>query len=753
MTPLNILILLVLFCCFLPLHTRVLFSGSESLQSWSHVSWNYNETFLFLQVSWRGKYVSNCTRLNIWLENQHWISIYVYPPPNGISRNKITTTPHSPFDDSRPQPLPIPVVLQQHQQLVWEDVTDTPMAELYDLLRLKVGWYVPKQVGKFWDPSILIQVDTEDTAAARIRNETSGVPSTMQQHSFLRTRRHSLNTTVDETFTDWKQWSSIVIIPSLVPPMVRFYYMARLESLRPATTFVCLIGLLLFLLPLWLWRQFQPLKSRGHLPIVYVILQLCYLLSSTFPVMYGSFVFLQYNCLLVWWFQYSVVIVSLCLTLLHFVRYMILMNVEKIKWDLAIRDLEYSFTVPVHYRIWKFLGKWYISLMIGSVLWLALICASLFVFLSFGQFQCNTESILIVRIIYNALILFFGGIAIIILLWDSLKHLRYNQCKRFFVSDNYYFRAEIYLFYFSLLALFGITSIWAFVFGGFGNTLGSALRNTVLCNALLFPAIFPLLFAIRERERYFKTRERVAKWFKKCCNGKKTSTISSLSHNDNDNENDNDGSHAQLRVTEPEIQNRQKHVLVYSMPQRKHCFCCLRVQLVNKKFVTNPYSFGDAVFKEDENFDPFARGEYSIENLACFRDICRYKNADTNRKYQYAKAIIDRYLQEDSPLEVNVPTELICPGIIGRIERKEYDNDLFATLEREIKSNLYDTFSRYALTDDFIIFVETYQKKDREFYNFSRQLSTVFSDERINRRTVTEVQDAEDDTELFVIEI
>lgn len=103
-----------------------------------------------------------------------------------------------------------------------------------------------------------------------------------------------------------------------------------------------------------------------------------------------------------------------------------------------------------------------------------------------------------------------------------------------------------------------------------------------------------------------------------------------------------------------------------------------------------------------EIFFKFAKSEYSIENIACWDDIQKYKEEkDQVIKKQLSRQIFEKYLNGDeAELEVNVPRKL-CTVVLEKIETGEIAKHLFNDIENALVINLSDTLTRLILTNEY----------------------------------------------------
>lgn len=129
-----------------------------------------------------------------------------------------------------------------------------------------------------------------------------------------------------------------------------------------------------------------------------------------------------------------------------------------------------------------------------------------------------------------------------------------------------------------------------------------------------------------------------------------------------------------------------------------------------------PSMVGEAYLDEinDEQlqslFRDYLESEFSVENLICYNDIQKYKRETVvANKEKLAQDIYSNYFNgSDSTLEVNVD-QRSCEIIKKRLDEGlnkafvELENSLFDPCEKTVKTNLYDSFSRFVTTSAYAI--------------------------------------------------
>lgn len=91
----------------------------------------------------------------------------------------------------------------------------------------------------------------------------------------------------------------------------------------------------------------------------------------------------------------------------------------------------------------------------------------------------------------------------------------------------------------------------------------------------------------------------------------------------------------------------------------------------------------------------FAKREHSEENIYAWESVRRYHDGHSSeRRPAIARDIIHRYVQRDSPHEVNINEE-VRRDILDRASSFEFNDSLFIDMEREVEANLTDIFFRF----------------------------------------------------------
>lgn len=114
-----------------------------------------------------------------------------------------------------------------------------------------------------------------------------------------------------------------------------------------------------------------------------------------------------------------------------------------------------------------------------------------------------------------------------------------------------------------------------------------------------------------------------------------------------------------------------------------------------------------------ELFQNFVQNEFSEENLVCYVDLQRFKKeTDPNNRRALGISMIEHYFNgAESTLEVNVD-RAACTIVKTALsdEQNVIPNDLFEGIERTVKTNIYDSFSRFCSTKVFF----DYERKQKQ---------------------------------------
>ena len=281
-------------------------------------------------------------------------------------------------------------------------------------------------------------------------------------------------------------------------PYYSFYYIEMLEFLSPYGLIIALLILPLIFTLVFIFRNDQPLMSRNYLPLVHIICQHTFLFAGI-PTFIVPLEYFKYNCLLVWIFQYSMILVIVTLTLLHFWRYLLLLKLQKLRQNCLF---ELNPKINNSFKFIKYLSRWYVNVAISILSYIVYCVIFLTVFI-ISDFKCAGD---INRYIYNSIILLLSSLGVISLICDGIFNGN-KMCKnkdklfKFLCSNTLLYRLESHTFIICGFIMYIITLPFGYI-TGFGGTLGSSIRNSFLCWYIFFAQVlFPLTLTI-----YYKLR-------------------------------------------------------------------------------------------------------------------------------------------------------------------------------------------------------------------------------------------------------
>jgi hypothetical protein len=117
---------------------------------------------------------------------------------------------------------------------------------------------------------------------------------------------------------------------------------------------------------------------------------------------------------------------------------------------------------------------------------------------------------------------------------------------------------------------------------------------------------------------------------------------------------------------------------------------------------------------DDQLFDlflKFAEKEWAQENLLAFRAIQKYKKCRFEKRVNLAFDIYYLYLNDtNSPLEINIDKKN-CKEVFEEINNPtcKFPDNLFYNVEKVLKTNISDTWSRFVCGHDYAIYIRNHQ--------------------------------------------
>jgi hypothetical protein len=114
-----------------------------------------------------------------------------------------------------------------------------------------------------------------------------------------------------------------------------------------------------------------------------------------------------------------------------------------------------------------------------------------------------------------------------------------------------------------------------------------------------------------------------------------------------------------------------------------------------------------------EIFYEFAQLEFSIENVECYLDVMKYEKLKPDEREYFANRMFQLYFNGfQSKLEVNVDYRCV-KELKLKMEKGEYNEELFIEIRKKLMENLTDTYSRFILSSEFM----NYQLRNDIFGN------------------------------------
>lgn len=219
----------------------------------------------------------------------------------------------------------------------------------------------------------------------------------------------------------------------------------RLENTHPSIFAISLAFIALTFALLIIFSTRQPLYSRGATPFIACIFQFIALFVD-FPLFFLKLSDMRYYCLITDLIQKPLVLCLVFLSLLHFFRYIILLNLGKKKNAIVSQKNDKPGNVRGIFRVLKVLGKWYINLIVIICVALSYSVFNLILFLINGL-DCTISDIPFgFYTSFLIIILLFFIVAMIFDLASNIDICKSCQLKLFWKEDIFLYRFEIYFF-------------------------------------------------------------------------------------------------------------------------------------------------------------------------------------------------------------------------------------------------------------------------------------------------------------------
>lgn len=220
------------------------------------------------------------------------------------------------------------------------------------------------------------------------------------------------------------------------------YPYLRLEILNVSVYVLYLIFLILLFIICIIFSQKEPLKSRGFIPYLSLMLQFIHLFTE-FPFFFITLENAHFLCIPYYFFQSSASLLLTLLSLIHYFRLITYFNLNKRK-DFLIQNSD-----PTDSKIYifiKYMLKWYTMILIMFLFYLIISAIFLREYISDG-YRCEKRDFH--QIVYTSFVVLFSLIGILLIGYDlmsCLDKVRKFQCCDFWLEDTLLMRAEIYIF-------------------------------------------------------------------------------------------------------------------------------------------------------------------------------------------------------------------------------------------------------------------------------------------------------------------
>jgi hypothetical protein len=421
-------------------------------------------------------------------------------------------------------------------------------------------------------------------------------------------------------------------------------------------------------------RDLQPLKSRGLVPYVSVLAQYGSILISFQYHLQDLEFRSKYSCVFNAFMYYNLLSVTFFLMPLNYLRYVLLVNINKNKEYLSSNSKGFYFKLIS--VLTKITTPGFTILMIFLFLLFFGIVDLCIIGIANESFVCKeyiSQTLTIfhfsVNIVFIICLFSIGIIDIVINIVSFFRNVFKKKSKGFFkmigpsfydfyfFSDPFYFRIEqifsgiLFLFYIvteilSLDKIFGNKSV-EYIY--YVKITISITRTIVRYLFLIYQVIIPLLLSIFV---YFKNL------IKKCFRNKGEVTLN------------------ELQI----VMNNEALFLL---------FC------------------------------EFSQKEWSYENILCFQDIEGFrKESKLEKKKEIAFEIFSKYLNaSDSPLEINIDQRQ-CKILFKEMQSDSdvFNDELFVSVEQALQVNLADTLGRFIISDEYLNYERNSYFVDKELH-------------------------------------
>jgi hypothetical protein len=430
------------------------------------------------------------------------------------------------------------------------------------------------------------------------------------------------------------------------------------------------------------FRNYQPLKSRGFIPYLAILAQYGACLSSIQYFFFGLDIRSKYSCIIQSLLHENFVTTIFSIMPINYLRYILLINMNKVKENVSLDGKKRSYYFKT-ILFMKFLSQPGVSFFLLSFVWIFISLIDLFyIAVITPQFSCETfksYGLYSIHLFFNVcygIIFFTIGIIDIITNFVRyisktkkesvyrrnawIKLLWRNFIDFYFTSDPFYFRIE-------QLIAFIVFCFYLFV-------------EILNYNALIFGVENSFHFYFGQ---FFLPAAR-----------------SFIGY-----------SFAFYQAFIPLLVTAIRLLIQ-------------RIKKMTKRQIEPSWDFLTNSLKDEDMFNlflVFSSSEWSQENVLAHRDIEKFKRLKgKEKKENHAFNIYYTYLNgANSPLELNIDLRT-RNDLFNEINNEDckFQNDIFENVEKNVKINLSDTWSRFILTDVYSNYCknEEIQAQEMEFF-------------------------------------
>lgn len=421
----------------------------------------------------------------------------------------------------------------------------------------------------------------------------------------------------------------------------------RLEQmhLSPFIIELSILPLLMGLCILLYILNVQPIRSRGITPMLACVGHFLHLFSGITQFIYTLEDF-KYNCIWLYFMQQAVLLTLLFLSLFHFFRYILIVNLNRAKFfyvqksAMGTGSTDVSIAQQWKFRILKILGSSWLLFALVIVVYLVYALAHLIGF-SATNFVCNNE-VYWYSIFYVVSISLVMGGFLILFVYDAILNFgKVLSCRLldFWREDVFWYRLEVYG-----IGLFIVFPFW-------------------LISEFVNPDRYQIKTYRFERN--------------------------------------------QIRPEIPVVSTLDSMAFyTFFFMQCGFVLCLTLWKLFLKLFRKEKPKTELITYLETPEkrvlFESFCSREWAGENIACYMDIVRYeKLSNYNDRLVAATTILAIYLNGlASPLEINVSKKCVS-DYHAAINTGKIDDHLFDQIKLALVHNMSDNFARFTNTSEY----------------------------------------------------